>query len=80
MKSHILLNAGAGDYWGNPVLYPSFDKSRSKYITIRKTRNGSLLYYAYNIGFTGSFVTLKGATRQILIGEKETTYYQRYWK
>ena len=78
MKTHVLLNAGAGDYYGTPVLYSNTNSK--KLINIRKNLHGYILYYAYKPYFAGSFVTLVGATRQILIGDKKATYYERYWK
>lgn len=78
MKTHVILNAGAGDYYGNPVLYSI--TNRKRLINIRKDLHGCILYYAYKPSFAGSFVTLKGATRQMLIGDKKATYYERYWK
>jgi hypothetical protein len=78
LKTHVILNAGAGDYYGNPVLYSNTDRDRL--ITIRKDLYGSIIYYTYKPSFAGSFLTLKGATRQILIGDKKAMYYERYWK
>ena len=78
MRTHVLLDAGVGDYYGNPVLYSN--TNRNRYIVIRKDMYGSILYYTYKSSFAGSFITLKGATRQILIGDKEAEYYERYWK
>lgn len=80
MKTFTLLNAGVGDYYGNPVLYSN--TNRNRYIVIRKDLHGCILYYAYKPSFAGSFVTLKGAIRQMLIGDKLNGKYfaSRYWE
>lgn len=76
MKTHVLLNAGVGDFYGNPVLYSN--TNRNRFITIRRDMYGRIRYYANNASF--KFSTLKRATIQMLIWDKKATYYERYWK
>ena len=76
MKTHVILNAGAGDYYGNPVLYLKSDRDR--YIVITKTLHGNITYRAYN-ACVGFYRTLKHATIHIARAELGQLPHTR-WK
>ena len=77
MKTHVLLNAGAGDFYGRPVLYLKDDMAQ--FISIAKNLHKVVIYYAYCRGNIGFYRTLEGATRHIARAELGQLPHTR-WK